>query len=204
MKRGKAWTAWYRGQPCLQTAYSLETVLDEVSFIAGPPLSVGPSVAVFPQAGPLAAALLLIIGVFALVIQRSTEPPVETQNTARDGSGSLIRLVNVRLLALLMVAVGVIVGTVDIVSVAFAEQLGQPAAASLVLSVYAMGSCLAGLLFSALKLQMSLHRLLLIGGLAPPQPPCPYCWLAALPHWPGRYWWPDCSSPHHDRGDVAG
>lgn len=30
------WTAIYRGQPRLQTAYSLETVLDEVTFIAGP------------------------------------------------------------------------------------------------------------------------------------------------------------------------
>ncbi|WP_075258205.1 MFS transporter [Herbaspirillum camelliae] len=160
------WTALCRGQPRLQTAYSLETVFDEVTFIAGPPLSVGLSVAVFPQAGPLAAALLLILGVFALVVQRSTEPPVEAQDAAKDGSGSVIRLAHVRLLALLMVAMGVIVGTVDIVSVAFAEHAGQPAAASLVLSAYAAGSCLAGLLFGALKLQTPLHRLLLLGGLA--------------------------------------
>lgn len=160
------WTALYRGQPHLQTAYSLETVFDEVTFIAGPPLSVGLSVAVFPQAGPLAAALLLMLGVFALVMQRGTEPPVETPDAATEGSGSVIRLANVRLLALLMVAMGVIVGTVDIVSVAFAEQVGQPAAASLVLSAYAVGSCVAGLLFGALKLQTPLHRLLLLGGLA--------------------------------------
>ena len=53
------WTAIHRGRPQLQTAYSLETVFDEVTFIAGPPLSVGLSVAVWPQAGVLAAALLL-------------------------------------------------------------------------------------------------------------------------------------------------
>lgn len=160
------WTALYRGQPRLQTAYSLETVFDEVTFIVGPPLSVGLSIALFPQAGPLAAVLLLILGVFALVVQRGTEPPVETQAAATSGMGSVIWLANVRLLALLMVAMGIIVGTVDIVSVAFAEQVGQPAAASLVLSAYAMGSCLAGLLFGALKLQTPLHRLLLLGGLA--------------------------------------
>ncbi len=57
-------------------------------------------------------------------------------------------------------------GTVDIVSVAFATQHGQPAAASLILSAYAVGSCLAGLLFGALKLRTALHRLLLLGGLA--------------------------------------
>lgn len=160
------WTALYRGQPRLQTAHSLETVLDEVTFIAGPPLSVGLCVAVFPQAGPLVAALLLLLSVFALVAQRGTEPPVEAQDPATNDSGSVIRLANVRLLALLMVAMGVIVGTVDIVSVAFAEHVGQPTAAGLVLSAYAVGSCLSGLLFGALKLQTPLYRLLLLGGLA--------------------------------------
>lgn len=175
------WTAIYRGQPCLQTAYSLETVLDEVSFIAGPPLSVGLSVAVFPQAGPLAAALLLMLGVFALVAQRGSEPPVEAQDAAMDRSGSVIHLANVRLLTLLMVAMGVIVGTVDIVSVAFAEQLGRPTAASLVLSAYAVGSCLAGLLFGALKLQTPLHRLLLLGGLATAATTLPLRLVGSIP-----------------------
>ncbi|WP_375055154.1 MFS transporter [Zobellella sp. DQSA1] len=160
------WTAAYRGKPRLQTAYSLETVLDEVTFIAGPPLSVGLSVALFPQAGPLVAAMLLAVGVLAFAALRGTEPPVEQHAAALGSAGSVIRLADVRLLTLLMVAMGVIVGTVDIVSVAFAEQVGRPAAASIVLSVYAIGSCLAGLLFGALKLKTPLYRLLLLGGLA--------------------------------------
>jgi len=160
------WTTIYRGKSQLQTAYSLETVLDEVTFIAGPPISVGLSVAVLPQAGPLAAAVLLAICVLALAIQVSTEPPVEAHDVAGQGSDSVFRLADVRLLALLMVAMGVIVGTVDIVSVAFAEQMGMPAAASVVLSCYAIGSCAAGLMFGALKLETPLHKLLLLGGLA--------------------------------------
>ncbi|WP_113627794.1 MFS transporter [Pectobacterium peruviense] len=175
------WTAIYRGQPRLQTAYSLETVLDEVTFIAGPPLAVGLSVAVFPQAGPLAAALLLIIGVFALVTQRGTEPPVEKQDVSTVHSGAVIKQANVRLLALLMVAMGVIVGTVDIVSVAFAEQRGQPAAASLILSAYAVGSCLAGLLFGALKLRTALHHLLLLGGVATAATTLPLLLVGSIP-----------------------
>ncbi|KHT09616.1 MFS transporter [Pectobacterium brasiliense] len=175
------WTAIYRGQPRLQTAYSLETVLDEVTFIAGPPLAVGLSVAVFPLAGPLAAALLLIIGVFALVAQRGTEPPVEAWDVRTDRSGSVIKQANMGLLALLMVAMGVIVGTVDIVSVAFAEQRGQPAAASLVLSAYAVGSCLAGLMFGALKLRTTLHLLLLLGGLATAATTLPLLLVGSIP-----------------------
>lgn len=81
-------------------------------------------------------------------------------------TASIFRLADVRLLTLLMVAMGVIVGTVDIVSVAFAEQMGSPATASIVLSCYAIGSCAAGLLFGALKLKTPLHKLLLLGGLA--------------------------------------
>ena len=160
------WTALYRGQPRLQTAYSLETVLDELTFIVGPPLSIGLSVTLFPQAGLLLAALLLFVGVFALVMQRRTEPPLVAAGSAISGSGSVIRMTSVQLLTLLMVAMGVIVGTVDIVSVAFAEQLGRPAAASLVLSAYAAGSCVSGLLYGSLRLKTPLHRLLWLGGLA--------------------------------------
>lgn len=160
------WTFIYRGTPQLQTAFSLETVLDEVTFIAGPPISLGLSVAVWPQAGPLLAALLLAIGVFALVMQVDSEPPVETDAGTGRNRASVLRLGEVRLLTLLMVAMGVIVGTVDIVSVAFAEQMGAPAAASVVLSCYAIGSCVAGLVFGALKLETPLTRLLLLGALA--------------------------------------
>lgn len=174
------WTAIYRGQPRLQTAYALETVLDEVTFIAGPPLSVGLCVALAPAAGPLTAALLLLLGVAALVLQRATEPPVETPAAGRAGA-SVLRLADVRLLALLMVAMGVIVGTVDIVSVAFAARAGQPAAASWVLSAYAAGSALAGLLFGAASLPTPLHRLLLLGGLATAATTLPLLWVASIP-----------------------
>ncbi|WP_421672484.1 MFS transporter [Raoultella terrigena] len=160
------WTALYRGQARLQTAYSLETVLDELTFIVGPPLSIGLSIALFPQAGLLLTALLLFFGVFALVLQRGTEPPIMACSGGKIGSGSVMGMASVRLLALLMVAMGVIVGTIDIVSVAYAGQLGQPAAAGLVLSAYAAGSCLSGLLYGSLKLKTPLHRLLWLGGLA--------------------------------------
>lgn len=174
------WTAIHRGRPQLQTAYSLETVLDEVTFIAGPPLSVGLSVAVWPQAGVLVAAVLLLAGVAALVLQRGTEPPLQALDTATPRR-SLLRQPEIRLLALLMLAMGGIVGTIDITSVAFAEQRGQPLAASLVLSAYAVGSCGAGLLFGALNLQVPLRRLLLLGAAATALTALPLLWVGNLP-----------------------
>jgi MFS family permease len=159
------WAAMLRGQPRLQTAYSLETVLDEVTFIAGPPLAVGLSVAIDPLAGLFAAAVLLALGVTALTVQRGSEPPLQPVDPS-DRYGSAISVGGVRLLALLMMAMGVIVGTVDITSVAFADQRGVPGTASVVLSAYALGSCVAGLLFGAVTLRWPLRRLLLLGGMA--------------------------------------
>lgn len=159
------WTAICCDQHALQSAYSLETVIDEISFIAGPPLSVGLAVAVLPQAGLMAAALLLLLGVLVLVRQHGTEAPVSMAPATVTGT-SLMKLAGMRVLTLLMVAMGMIVGTIDIVSVALAGELGQPATASVVLSVYALGSCLAGLLFGAARLATPLHRLLLAGTLA--------------------------------------
>ncbi|MEO2219410.1 MFS transporter [Chromobacterium vaccinii] len=158
------WTEVYRGQPLLQTAYALETVLDEVCFIIGPPISVGLSVALFPQAGPLVAMLLLAVGVAAFILQKGSEPPIHA--ATHHENNSVIRYAEVRILTLLLIAMGVIVGTVDVVSVAFAQNQGMPAAASIVLSVYAIGSCAAGLLFGAFKISTPLQRLFLYCGAA--------------------------------------
>ena len=172
------WSELYRGSPKLHTAFSLESVLDEVSFIIGPPISVGLSVAVFPQAGPLVAAGLLAIGVTAFVLQRQTEPPVHPRST--EHGGTVLRQGAVVVLLLVLLGMGTIVGTVDVVSVAFAQQQGQPAAASIVLSVYALGSCVVGLIFGTLKLNMPLPKQFLIGALATAITVVPLMWVNSI------------------------
>ncbi|WP_417282676.1 MFS transporter [Comamonas sp.] len=151
------WTVLYRGTPQLQTAYALEAVLDDLSFIVGPPLSVGLSMVLFPEAGPMAAAMLLIVGVSLFAMQRRTEPPVNP-GIAHIRQKALLRQPVVRTLALFMLAQGIIVGTIDVASVAFATHQGQPAMASVVLSFYALGSCVMGLIFGVLRLKMPLNR----------------------------------------------
>ena len=172
------WTELYRGSPKLHTAFSFESVLDEVSFIIGPPISVGLSVALFPQAGPLAAAILLAIGVSVFVLQRKTEPPVHPRSN--EHSGSVLRQGAVVILLLALLGLGTIVGTVDVVSVAFAQQQGQPAAASIVLSMYAFGSCVAGLIFGTLKLNMPLPKLFVLGALATSVTMVPLMWVDSV------------------------
>lgn len=150
------WTEIYRGTRHLRTAFAFESVVDEMVFMIGPVLAIGLSVAWFPEAGPLAATILLAAGMALFVCQRATEPPVHPQ--AASAEGSAIRLGAVRVIALVMVAVGAIFGTSEVTTVAFAEAQGDKAAASLVLATYAAGSLIAGLIFGALHLRLSLAR----------------------------------------------
>ncbi|MFI9582766.1 MFS transporter [Streptomyces sp. NPDC052236] len=156
------WTAIYQGSPReLHTAYAWESVVDELCFIFGPIISIGLSTAWFPQAGPLLAAGFLMAGVFWLIAQRATEPvPQPREHHTR---GSALRSPGLQVLVVTFVATGTIFGAVDVVTVAFAEEQGNKAAASLVLAVYALGSCLAGAVFGLLHLKGSASRRWLVG-----------------------------------------
>ncbi|WP_132655086.1 MFS transporter [Pseudomonas aeruginosa] len=62
------WTELYRGSPKLHTAFSFESVMDEVCYIIGPVLAVSLSVGWFAEAGPLLATLFLVILALALTV----------------------------------------------------------------------------------------------------------------------------------------
>ncbi|MGW2743648.1 MFS transporter [Streptomyces sp. NPDC001450] len=155
------WAALYRGTPKLHTAYSFESVVDEVCFIFGPIISIGLSTAWFPEAGPLLAACFLAVGVFWLTAQRATEP--EPHPRERHSGGSALRSAGLQVLVATFVATGTIFGAVDVVTVAFADEHGHKAAASVVLALYAAGSCVAGIVFGLLRFSGAPERRWLLG-----------------------------------------
>ena len=85
-----------------------------------------------------------------------------------------------RKLTFMLAAMGVIVGVIDVMSVAVATRQGVPAGASIVLSVYALGSCLAGLAFGAMRLSMPLPRMLAIAGAMTAATTLPLLWVDDL------------------------
>ncbi|MFF9351193.1 MFS transporter [Streptomyces sp. NPDC014734] len=144
------WAEIYRGSSHrLHTAYAWESIVDEVCFIVGPIVSIGLSTSWFPEAGPLLAAGFLLVGVFWLTAQRATEP-VPDPRERRTGASAL-RSRGLQVLVVTFVATGALFGAIDLVTVAFAEEQGHKAAASLVLAVYALGSCVAGVVFGLLR-----------------------------------------------------
>ncbi|MEV5797425.1 MFS transporter [Streptomyces collinus] len=155
------WAALYRGTPKLHTAYSFESVVDEACFIFGPIISIGLCTAWFPEAGPLLAACFLAAGVFWLTAQRATEP--EPHPREHHGGGSALRSAPLQVLVLTFVATGTIFGSVDVVTVAFADERGHKGAASVVLALYAAGSCLAGAVFGLMRFAGAPERRWLLG-----------------------------------------
>lgn len=150
------WTELFRDRPELNTAFAFESVADELVYIAGASLSVGLSVALFPEAGVLASTLFLALGMTAFVAQRATEPAVKPLG---DGPRrSAISLPAVQILTAALVFVGAIFATAEVSTVALTRDLGQPGAASLVIGVYAAGSFVVGLIVGALNLKAPLHR----------------------------------------------
>lgn len=157
------WAAVYRGTPQLHTAYSLESVVDEVCFIFGPIISIGLSTAWFPEAGPLLAACFLAVGVFWLTAQRATEPAPHPRARGDKGGGSALRTAGLQVLVATFVATGAIFGAVDVVTVAFADEQGHKGGASIVLALYAAGSCAAGVVFGLLRFPGAPERRWLLG-----------------------------------------
>ncbi|MEU9098057.1 MFS transporter [Streptomyces sp. NPDC048361] len=156
------WAEIYRGDAQnLHTAYSWESIVDELCFILGPILSIGLSTAWFAEAGPLIAACFLVAGVLWLTAQRATEP-VPHPHEHHAGRSALSSR-GLQVLVATFVATGAIFGSVDVVTVAFADERGHKALASLVLAVYALGSCLAGAVFGLLRLRGSASTRWLVG-----------------------------------------
>ena len=154
------WTEIFRDTPELNTAFAFESVADELVYIAGASLSVGLSVALFPEAGVFVSTTLLAAGMTAFVLQRGTEPKVRMSEGIAHRPAILLR--PVQLVTLTLIFVGAIFATAEVTTVALTRDFGQPGAASLVIGVYAIGSFVVGLILGALNLRFPLHRQLLV------------------------------------------
>ncbi|RWN68319.1 MAG: MFS transporter [Mesorhizobium sp.] len=149
------WTELFRDRPEMNTAFAFESAADELVYIAGASLSVGLSVALFPEAGMLASTLFLAFGSTAFILQRSTEPRVRPVD--QGSSGSAIRLRPVQIITLALIFIGATFATTEVSTVAITKELGQPGAASLVIGVYALGSFVVGIIIGAMNLKTPLQ-----------------------------------------------
>ena len=139
------WSTLVGDSPALETAFALESTLDELIFVLGPVLVTALALGVAPGAGLLGALVLTTVGSLALALQRSTEPaPAGVRDRSKKPA---IDIPGLRVLVATFVAAGAIFGTLDVAMVAFTGQVGSPTAAGMLLALIAAGSLVAGLAY---------------------------------------------------------
>ena len=131
----------------LNTAFSIEAVIDEIVFIVGPVLVTFLTFQVADVSGLVFAGAAATLGSWALALQRGTAPPPGGQRTR---SGPTINWPGLWPLVAVSVALGVIFGSAEVIIAAFTEEQGRKGAAGIVLAVWAAGSLVAGVAVGAL------------------------------------------------------
>ncbi|GHC44932.1 MFS transporter [Streptomyces flavofungini] len=146
------WSHLLRGEPkALHTANSFEQAADELCFMLGPVLAAFLCGALFPQAGTLVGAVLLLTGVLLFAAQRSTEPPLPRRTDGAPKPKSPLRTPGMPALLIVFLATGAVFGSMEVATIAYADEQGHKAAAGVVLALQAAGSCAAGLGYGALR-----------------------------------------------------
>ncbi|MFD3577761.1 MFS transporter [Streptomyces sp. NPDC058644] len=140
----------------VHTANSFEQAADELCFMLGPVLAAFLCGALFPEAGTLIGVVLLLTGVLLFAAQRSTEPPPRGRTATKEKSPLRARGMPTLLAAFL--ATGAVFGSMEVVTIAYADAQGHKAAAGAILALQAAGSCAAGLLYGTLKPSGPPHR----------------------------------------------
>lgn len=149
------WSALLAGSPRLHTAFSLESVGDELCYMVGPAVVTLLATQVHPAAGVTAAAALCLTGTLWFASQRDTEPPPRPQVVLKD-SPERPRLTpgarrfslaapGLIVLAPVYVFLGGMFVSVDLSTVAFATSFGHKPLAGVLLACWAFGSGVGGL-----------------------------------------------------------
>ncbi len=160
------WTALLVSGPVLITAFSVESMIDEIIFVIGPTVAAFTSVNIHPAAPQSIAVVFLLVGGAWLISMRDTEPPINT-NQVKHGrpvvfNNGLIWLVFIHFLA------GIFFGSIETTMIAFSDFAGSPVTAGILLALWSIGSLVGGIFYGGndfswpLPKQLILISLLLI------------------------------------------
>ncbi|MFT4296886.1 MAG: MFS transporter [Micropruina sp.] len=161
------WTHLVPDPDKLHTAFSLESTLDELTFVIGPVLATALSTGVHPAAGLIAPVVLSLAGAHLLYGQRATEPPVAPRTPdpqrRRFAQQFVLLVPGVAAVVAVNLLIGCVFGSIDVSVVAAATQWGVREASGLVLAVFSLASGLAGFYYGARRWGSPLISRFLIG-----------------------------------------
>src|SRR3954447_2337344 len=135
-----------------QTAFAFEAVVDEVVFVVGPPLVTLLATLIAPPVGFLTGVAFGLLGGLWLAAQSATEPPAHPVEEATTRRRRSVLTPTLLVVVVTYLAVGAVLGSIDVVVIGFADAEGSPALSGAALAVFAGGSLLAGLVYGLARL----------------------------------------------------
>jgi len=125
-------------------AYAVDATAVELTWVAGPPLALGLGALLSTGAALAAAGAILVLGTGAFAAQPATRAWRPAAPAGGEQGGSL-RAPGMRTLVIVLLAVGVLFGAVEVAVAAAAETLSSAAAAGPLIGVWGLGSLLGGI-----------------------------------------------------------
>lgn len=154
----------------LHTAFSLESTLDEITYVVGPVLATALATGVHPVAGLVAPVVLSLVGAQLFYSQRSTEPPVpppiDRANRTRAQRRIALLIPGVASVVAVNLLIGAMFGATDVSVVAAATSWGSRPASGVVLGVFSMASALAGFYYGSRRWASAVPTRFVVGVLA--------------------------------------
>jgi MFS family permease len=153
------WSVLLAGSPRLHAAFSFESVADELCFILGPAAVTLLATEVAPASGVGVAAVLCVVGTVWFAAQRGTEPvvtprgPLSTPGRVRGAAAP-----GLVVLGPVYVLLGAMFVSIDLSTVAFAQDFGHKPLAGFVLGTYAFGSATGGLWYGSRQWRTPLEK----------------------------------------------
>ncbi len=142
------------------TAFAMESVIDEVIFIFGPPIVTFLCVVFYDASGLLLAAILVALGGIWLSGQKKTQPEIHIVGAQRGKSA--LKYPGVISLFLVYILLGAVFGAAEVIAVAFSREKGSPELAGALITAWSVGSLAAGISMGAIHFKNKLsHRFLI-------------------------------------------
>jgi MFS family permease len=154
------WTALLVSGPILLTAFSIESMIDELIFIVGPTIAATTSVKIHPAAPQVIAMFLLAGGGLWLASMRNSEPPIN-KHQGKHGKPVILQNGLIYMWGV-HIAIGMFFGAVETSIIAFTKIAGQPIFGGIVMAVWAFGSLLGGFVYGGLHFKSALQNQLIV------------------------------------------
>ncbi|MCX6419634.1 MAG: MFS transporter [Actinobacteria bacterium] len=138
----------------MNTAYSVESLLDEIVFMVGPIITTLCATNIGPYAGLLTAAIFLSVGSIFFISQKETEPTPHPKVKGIKHRNPIFT-VEVQSIFFPFIFAGASFSATGLIIVGYADQYGAKSQTGLLYAIWALGSLIAAFINGALHWKIS-------------------------------------------------